>query len=292
MSAAKVLALASLCLCAVGAARTVAAAEIFDTPSAAEVEELMPSGEKLSGKQLYDRFIANRDRLRTASQRGWVLSSDPGGNPQRIDFWLHWKDYRDENDDAVNGVLSKTLLKVTGPRDQRHTGYLYIELEGGGDDQFMYSPNRGRTARVAIRGQNVGGSDFSFDDFLVRLDEIEDAEYTRHPDEQMEGVDCYVVEAVMKPTATSRYTRAIVLLEKKHYVPLVARYWDDAGVEVKKLTSPHTSIREFDGAWVAVETTVTDLLERTHSKLEIETLIPNEEMDDRNFSISTLEFRP
>jgi hypothetical protein len=263
-----------------------------ETPSAGEVEEVLPEGARLSGRELYDRFIKNRRRLRSIFQRGRILSSDPGGNPQRTDFWFHWKDYRDENDDAVDGVLSKTLFKVTGPREMRHTGYLYIEHDGEEDAQFLYSPHRGRTSRVSVKGQNVAGTDFSFDDFLLNLDDIEDAAYERHDDRTIDGVECYVVEARMKPSARSPYTRALVFLEKDHYVPLVTRYWDDAAVEVKKLTSPDEAIREFEGAWLPTETTVTDLLEGTTSTLYVDELEPNPELDDRMFSTSSLEFRP
>jgi hypothetical protein len=263
-----------------------------ETPSATEVERDMPAGERLTGRELYDRFLKNRKRLRTAFQRGRILSTDPAGNPQETRFWTYGKDYRDSNDDPVEGVYSKALIKISGPYEVRHTGYLYVHRSGRPDDQFMYSPNRGRTARVHIKGQNVVGTDFSIDDFLVSLDDIEDADYRRLPDETVDGVPCYVVEAVMRPEAKSRYTRSVSYLEREHYVPLRTRYWDDAGVESKLLTSPHPSIREFDGAWVPTESTMVDLLEETRSTLFIEELVPNPPLDERAFTLSRLEQTP
>lgn len=263
-----------------------------EIPTPAEVEDGLPAGASLTGKALYDRFIKNKDRLKTVFQYGRISSKDPGGHEQVTHFWLFAKDFRDANDNPTDGVRSKAIIKVTGPHEMRHTGYLHIEREDRGDEQFLYSPSRGRTARVSLKGQRVAGSDFSFDDFLVNLDDIEDADYKRHPDETIQGVSCYVVEAVMRPGASSTYTRSIAYLEKEHYVPLRARYWDEAGAEAKELTSPRELIREFDGSWVPTESTVTDLLEKTSSTIYVDTLEPNPDVPDESFSISQLEFKP
>jgi hypothetical protein len=163
--------------------------------------------------------LKNRKRLRTLYQEGRILSSDPAGNRQQTNYWLHSKDYRDANSDPVGGIYAKLLFKLTGPREMRHTGYLYIHREGTRDDQFMYSPNRRRTSRVILKGQTVAGTDFSFDDFLISLDDIEDADYKRHPDETVQDVPCYVVEAILRPTSTTQYSRSVSYLEKEHYVP-------------------------------------------------------------------------
>jgi hypothetical protein len=264
----------------------------IDTPSAEKFEKELKIGEPLDGETLYDRFLENRKRLRSSYQEGYISSSDPAGNPQRTNFWMQIKDNTDENDDPVDGIYSKALFKVTGPFDMRHTGYLYIHRSDIEDEQFMYSPHRGRTSRVRLKGQSLAGTDFSFDDFLINLDDIEDAVYKRHPDETIDGVDCYVVEAVSSEDSKSSYSKSLVQLEKQHYVPLGARYWDEVGVEVKKLTSPHASIKEFDGAWLPTETTIVDLLEETTSTMYIEVLEPNVELDDGDFTISKLQFRP
>ncbi len=263
----------------------------LETPSAEEIEETLPEGKTLTGHELYERFLKNRKRLRTFIQQGRILSTDPADNPQETRFYLRWKDYRDANDDPVDDLSAKMLLTFVGPRELEHTSYLYIQKGDGRDEQFMYSPDRQRVQRVHIRGQNLAGTDFSLDDFLVSLDDIEDASYRRLPDVTIDGVKCYVVEAVMKPAATSRYTRSIASLEQEHYVPLRTRYWDDAGVEAKELTSPHKAIKEFDGVWVPTESTVVDLLEDTRSTMYIETLEPNPKLAEREFALSELTLR-
>lgn len=292
---------AAVVLLLVGGAASVEAASVdaavhkrgeIETPSPGEVEESLPEGEVLGGRAIYDRFLKNKKRLRTAYQQGRILSKDPAGNPQETRFWSEWKDYRDADDEAVDGVYAKAILKFSGPYELRHSGYLYIQRDGTPDEQFMYSPSRRRTTRVHVRGQNIVGTDFNIDDFLVTLDDIEDADYTRHPDERIDGIDCYVVEAVMRPSATTHYSRSISYLEREHYVPLRTRYWDDLGVEAKELRSPRATVKEFDGAWVPTISTMTDLLEQTSSTMHIDRLDPNPVLDDLTFALGTLESTP
>jgi hypothetical protein len=264
----------------------------IDEPTAAEVEDVIPEGSEVDGREIYDRLIKNRERLATVFQHGRIISEDPGGNPQQTNFWIHAKDYRDINDDAVGGIYSKSLFKITGPYEMRHTGYLYIERDDRDDEQFMYSPNRARTSRVSLKGQSVAGTDFSFDDFLVSLEDIEDATYKRHDDDVVQGVPVYVVEAFVKPESKTSYTRTLSYIEKEHYVALRTFHWNDVGVLSKKVVVPRDKINEFDGAWLPVESTVTDLLEETQSTMYVDKLVPNPEIDDEMFALSRLSYRP
>ncbi len=277
---------------ALGAPAVVSAAapeRAVETPAPREVEDVLPEGKTLGGREIYDRLFKNRKRLRTAVQTGRILSKDPAGNPQETRFLMRAKDYRNAADEATDGVYAKVLITITGSRDLERTSYLYIHRNDRPDDQFMYSPLRKRMARANLRGQSVAGTDFSFDDFLTTLDDLEHATYKRLPDETIEGVSCYVVEATMLPASKSRYSKSLAAIEKEHYVPLRTRYWDEVGVEVKELTSPRASLKVYDGVWVPTESTMTDLLETTKSVVNIETVDPNPTLGDNDFAPSALE---
>lgn len=261
--------------------------EGIELPSAAEVEEAIPTGDSLTGRELYDRFLDNK--LHTAIQFQRIVSRDPGGNEQSTRFWVRWKDYRDEEDRSRDGILAKTLVRFLQPYDMRHTAYLLIQRDDGPDEQFLYRPSSGLTRRINLRGVGIFGTDFSYED--IDFQNIEDAEYRRLPDETVDGVPVYVVEAAMKPIADSEYYKTISYLEKEHYVPLRVRFWDESGVEIKELRSPHESIREFDGAWIPTVSTMRDLREGTSSTLHIERLDPNPEIADRMFSVLRLQLR-
>jgi hypothetical protein len=265
---------------------------LIQTPTEQELEDFLPAGGSLTGKELYDRFLKNRRKLESAYQESHSVSFDPAGNAQKVNFWLKWRDYRDENDEAVDDIVSKTMLKLTGPFEMRHTAYLYVHHDEAEDEQFMFSPHRMRTARMSLKGQTIAGTDFSFDDFLLSIDDVEHGHYKRLPDEEVAGRPVYVVDAVMKSSSRASYTRSMLWLEKEHYVPLKARYWDSVGVMAKELTTVPDKIKDFDGAWVATESTMRNLLEETETVMYIDHLDPRAALGDYDFSLSQLEFKP
>lgn len=259
----------------------------IELPTAEEIEDAIPEGGSLTGREIYERFLENK--MHTAVQWQTVISRDPSGDEQSSTFWVRWKDYRDLPDSEDENVLAKTLVKFQKPHDMRHTGYLMIMRKDRGSDQFVYRPSSRKVRRVKLRGVTVMGSDFTFDD--IAFQNIEDADYTRLPDEEIDGVPVYVVEARMKPFVSFRYVRAIAYIEKEHYVPLRVRYFDENDVEFKEMRAEPDSLKEFDGVWVATNATMHDLRQGTSSQLLIEKLDPNPELAEQLFSTFRLRLR-
>jgi len=257
-------------------------------PSNEYVEDVVPEGGQMTGKEIWEKFLENR--MHSAIQHQRVISTDPGGGEQSTRFWVRWKDFRDDEHNAnADGVLGKTLIKFQEPADTKHLGFLMILKEGGSHDQFVYTPSSRKVKRVNLRDVSVMGTDFSFDD--IAFQDIEDADYRRLEDEEIEGRLVYVVEAVVKPEIDSSYSRTLAYLEKEHYVPLRARYWDHADVEVKEMKARPESIRDFNGVWVATDSTMYNLKRRTSSTLEVENIDPNIEIAENLFSTFRLGLR-
>ncbi|NRA03659.1 MAG: outer membrane lipoprotein-sorting protein [Myxococcales bacterium] len=255
-------------------------------PSADEVEDAIPEGGTLTGKELYSRFLKNK--LHSAVQHQRSISRDPGGNEQETRFWVRWRDYRDENDEPVDDVINKTLVKFKEPFDMKGTAYLMVVRADRASEQWVYRPSDRRVRRVKMRGgAGVGGTDFSWDD--IAFQNVEDADYERLPDEVVRGVDVYVVLAKLKPLKRSRYSKSMVYLEKDHYIALKARHWDHARVEVKELNSEYDSIKRFGDHWVATRGVAQNLQEGTSSSMLIEGLDPDVEIADAMFRTFRLE---
>jgi hypothetical protein len=98
-----------------------------------------------------------------------------------------------------------------------------------------------------------------------------------------------VVEATPKPEIESEYSKFWLYVEQVHYVPLRIRYWDQKGIEIKELRAPLESIREVDGVWIPVVAEMRHLLEKTHTSLSVDLLVPNPELPDKFFSQRELE---
>ena len=267
--------------------RIAPAAQAVALPDQKEVEDALPEGGSLTGREIFDRFLDNR--LHSAVQYQTVISRDPGGNEQRSRFWVRWKDYRDKDKKAVDGVLAKTLVKFEEPEDMRQTGFLMIVNEDRSNDQFVWTPSTGRVRRVQLRGVGVMGTDYTFDDIAWK--NVEDAEYKRLPDEAIDGVPVYVVEVTAKPFVDSTYKTARSWIEKKHYVPLRTTYRDSNGVDLREMRSPAASIRDFSGTWIATEATMSNLKEKTSTTILIDRLDANVALFDQHFSTLQLTLR-
>ena len=77
-------------------------------------------------------------------------------------------------------------------------------------------------------------------------------------------------------------------MEKEHYIPLRVRYWDDFGTEVKEMRASSESIRAFGDLWVATESTMRDIRQKTSSTLHIEDVDTDPNFHPRVFSTSVL----
>jgi len=253
-------------------------------PDAAEFEEALPEGASLSGREIYERFLENRYRKSLQQMR--VVSQDPGGSAQTTVFTIALEDLRDDGKRATDGVEAKMLIEVTGPFDMRHTAYLMIFNDPGPDDEFLYQPSERRVRRVNLKKTPLMGTDYTFDDIVYH--DIENAEYVRLPDTVIDGTPVYVVEAHIEDTLDVEYHRTLSYLEKAHYVPLRIRYWDDFGVEVKEMTSSASKIRAFGEAWVATESTMRDLMQRTTSTLLIDDMELDPVFEGDLFSLARL----
>jgi hypothetical protein len=186
-------------------------------------------------------------------------------------------------------VLAKTLVKFEAPQDMRQTGFLMVVNEDRSNDQFVWSPSTGRVRRVQLRGVGVMGTDYTFDDIAWK--NVEDAEYQRLPDEEIDGKPVYVIEVTMKPFVESQYKTMRTWIEKQHYIALRALYRDENGVEIREMKAPAASIRDFGGTWVAAESTMFNLKEKTSTTVLVDRLDANVALADQHFSTFQLTLR-
>jgi hypothetical protein len=255
---------------------------------ATEPDALPPEGDlELTGREIYERVLENR--FDTFIQASSLVSGDRGGNAQetRLRMWFKSFDEDPEADPSAGEVLSKTLVRYSHPFEIRHTSYLIINKYARPNDQFVYLNSQRRVRRVNLRGEAVFGTDFSFEDIVPR--ELEDADYRRHPDAELDGVPCYVVEAIPRPDSDSEYSRFLSHVEKERNVPLLVRYWDDRGLEIKELRVRRESIERVEDVWVPMHMTMRNLRHDTFTTLVIEELEPNPTIAHAVFDLRRLE---
>jgi hypothetical protein len=239
----------------------------------------------LSGQAIYEKVLANRFQRFRQDVR--LVSGDRAENAQESRMTVLWKSFRDEQNQPVKGVLSKTIVRYTHPFDLRFSGYLVINNAERSDDQFVYLNSRRRVRRVNLRGEPVMGSDFSFEDVVPR--ELEDARYERLPDEIHDGRACHVVEVLPKPESDSEYSKLKSWVDRERFVVLRTQYWDTDGLLVKELLAPASEVREFEGVWTPMQSEMKNLVTENWSRFTVENLEPNPPVPDGEFDPRRLE---
>ncbi len=258
--------------------------EAAPVPPAAGAAVATAPDDGLTADEIYSRVLDNR--FHTSAQELVLHSGDRAGREQTIRMQMLWKRY-DEEPELSNGIQSRTVVRYMEPSEMRRTGYLIVNKSNSPSDQFVYLNSMRRIRRINLRGESVVGTDLSLEDIVPR--EMDDATYVRVPNETISGTPCFVVEAMPKPETKSDYSKFRLYVERDHYVPLKIRYWDRAEVEIKELVSPVDSIREFDGIFVPIQSTMKHLLDETYTDLRVDMLVANPELPNRFFTQRQLE---
>lgn len=240
---------------------------------------------ELSGKDVYQCVVDNR--FRSYAQDARLVSGDRGSAVQESRLTMTWSSFRDEKNQPVEGVLSKTIVRYTEPFDLRFSGYLVVNNDLRPNDQFVYLNARRKVRRVNLREEAVFGTDFTFEDIVPH--EVEDGDYERMPDAEVEGKAVYVVEVIPKPDENSEYSKFVIHVDKNTCVPLLTRYWDEKGVEVKQLTVIGDKIKTVDGVHWPMELTMRNLQLESFTTLLVEKLDPNPTLSRRDFDLRRLE---
>jgi hypothetical protein len=223
----------------------------------------------------------------TYIQDARLISGDRGAAVQESRLRMTWASFRDAQDRPVDDVMSKTIVRYTDPFDLRYSGYLVVNNDVRPNDQFVYLNARRQVRRVNLREEAVFGTDFTFEDIIPN--EIEDGDYKRLPDQEVSGRTVYVVEVIPKEEENSEYSKSVIHVDKTSCVPLLTRYWDEKGVEVKQLTVIAEKIKSMDGVHWPMELTMRNLQLESFTTLLVEKLEANPKLERRNFDLRRLE---
>jgi len=129
----------------------------------------------------------------------------------------------------------KSLTIFNKPRDVKGTSFLSFSHPVGNDDQWLYLPSLKRVKRISSRNKSgpFMGSEFSFED--LSSFELDKYRYNYLGDEQINGIDSFMVEQF--PTdENSGYTRRIVWLDKTEYRVQKIDFYDRKNSLLKTLS--------------------------------------------------------
>lgn len=190
-----------------------------------------------------------------------LIDADGDVRPRVLEVWSQKADQKQDLDDII--------MVFYEPASIKDTRFLQKENEGEDDDQWIYLPDLGRVRRIsgAQGGDSFMGTDFSYDDLKSR--EIDDFEYEILKEEEYNGYQTYVVEAVPKDPAEEQYAKTISWITKKHYIPVKVEMYDKKTRELYKEMRITSEIKKIDGIWTVFSTLMKDLESGHQTRLYI-----------------------
>jgi hypothetical protein len=162
-----------------------------------------------------------------------------------------------------------------------------LEEKDGGSEQHIYLPGLRRTRRIVGREREGSfmGSDFSYAD--MRRADTRDASHKRLPDEKLSGVDTYVIDSTLKPTAKSQYSKIQTWVRKGDFVPLRTRFFDKSGKLNKTLYSRR--IKTLDARPVVMEARMENHVTGHATVLVVDDIEQRNDLADGAFTPTALE---
>ncbi len=177
---------------------------------------------QLSGREIMMKVDAQPEpKSMIATTEMMLISVKRGRTKERLRrITRHQKNYQSSEFD------SKSLVRFHHPADVKGTGFLMWEYRGDkDDDQWLFLPALGKVKRIAARekGENFMGSDFSYEDMSGR--DIDDDHFSLLGEEELNGVNCYKIEAV-PIEGESSYKKRIVWVDPSRWLAIKVEYYD------------------------------------------------------------------
>lgn len=207
-----------------------------------------------------------------------AIIRDKSGRTRQLGFTAKSRRY--------DGNLTKSLVRFTSPPDLAGIGFLQIQNRSGDDDRWLYLPELNRSRRIAGRTRQSAfmGTDFSYAD-LDRRD-LRDSTAELKGEMSIANVPCWRVDALPK-SEESPYGRLEVCVRTDNSVPVRWLMHAKSGVLMKTLTAQE--LRQIDGRWFMMRSTMTNHADGRETELALERVTITKDVPDREFTLRALE---
>jgi outer membrane lipoprotein-sorting protein len=182
----------------------------------------------------------------------------------------------------------KNLVRYLEPRRVKDQAVLMLNHA---DDIWMFFPRTQRVRKLATHAkkQKMQGSDFSYEDMGSGDAFIDDFTSTRLEDEQKEGQDCYKLELTRKQESSSSYSRLIMWIIKKNFLPVVIDYYDEKDPTYLLKTMVASDFRVIDGIPTSMKVVMFNQNDNTQTEMELLEVKYNITLTDDMFTERSLK---
>jgi len=235
----------------------------------------MPDGKQLI-KTFFDHLYVKTDEKSIISIR---LVNKQGMERNRKIFM-----YVKKNPDGT----TSSLIKFIAPQEMVDTGLLSLENKDRDSDQWLYLPAFKKTKRVAgaDKQDSFMGTDFTFED--IQVERPDNYNYKTIKEENVDGKDCWVIEATPRPQhKETGYSKRILWLDKKTNFASKIEYYNKKET-LEKTQYPSELVNE-SGRWIANQTKIVSHEKEHKTYLVVEKRLTNTGIPDDIFTIRYLE---
>ncbi len=192
---------------------------------------------------------------------------------------------------AVSKVIDgrvHSVGRLVWPHHLRGMTILTIEARDRDHDAFVYLPSLGKVRRVstAQRWDSFLGTDVTYEDLERRR--VEEYEFTSIEIGSEAGEDVYRIRA--RSRQDSRYSEVLFVIAQSDAAILDVHYFKDGASEpYRAVSAPRRFMVEESGHVLPTRITVHNYARGTTTEVTFEDLKVNPPIDDRIFSLVTLE---
>ena len=231
-----------------------------------------PSGQELA-QMVYDRDVGE-DSL---SEQ--IMELIPANGQKRV------RELTVSSSDRENG--RKTLIRFTSPADIQGTGFLAIEDGKGDTEQFLYLPALKRTRRIVAdqKARSFVNTDFTFED--MQRQPVADSEHSIGGEEDLNGVQCWILESRPKPEAESQYTMIRSWVARDMHLALRVDFFAGGPEPTKRYTV--LQLENIQEIWTETKVSMEDLGSGHKTTLENKAIKYNTGIPDSVFTQQALE---
>lgn len=183
-----------------------------------------------------------------------------------------------------------SIGRLTHPGHLRGMTILQIEAENRSHDAFIYLPSSRSVRRVSTsqRGDSFFGTDVTYEDLERRS--VADYEIVDLSIGRIDGEPAHVVRA--RPRLAQAYHEVVFWLAQSDQAILQAHYFKrGADKPYRTIAAPRASMQSSGGHTLPTRLIVENLARGTTTEVKYHDLVVNSEIDNRIFSVRTLEQR-
>jgi outer membrane lipoprotein-sorting protein len=176
------------------------------------------------------------------------------------------------------------MILIQSPAKDKGTVFLKR-----GKEVWNWLPTLERSIKLppSMMSQSWMGTDFTNDDFVKESSIVDDYDHSLSGDTVIDKRSCYIIQMIPKPEAAVVWGKLIVCIEKKDYLELHTRFYDEEGALVNIMNG--YDIKELGGRLIPTRIEMIPA-EKRNQKTEIIyiKIAFNREIDDRFFTMDKM----